>query len=101
MVLNEGDKRGRRELGRRLSTFLTGTIHHLALKRETFSERTTKFFCIILEVTVVAVRFQGCGGVEDVMHVVIPLGCVVDWFAAVVSSQSRRLIVFILKYEMN
>jgi len=76
-------------------------MHDLTLKGKALGERSPQLFCVVFVILVVAVRLEPRGGMEDMVHVIVPLRCVMLRITGLISSEPSRLIGFVFENEMN
>ena len=97
VVLHERDEGIRRKITGGFSATSIGRLHDLALKGEPFSQSSSQLAGVVLVVTVIAMRLECRSGVQDVMHVVVPLGREGFGLSALFSGKTSSFIGLILE----
>ncbi len=101
VILDEGDEGQRRQRRARLPARPSAIGHELALKAEPFRQRTSKLQPVPDVVRVVPGTLAGCGHVQHMMQVIIPLRREVQGNAPPVTHQPAGLVCLILENQMR
>ena len=96
VVLDKGHKGNRRQSPAWFTARVAAITHQFALKREAFGKSSPQFFRVARIIRVIPGALSGGGCVQDVMHIVVPLGRKLNRIPNRITCQPGGLVLFVL-----